>query len=428
MRSSWFRAGIPALLAVVLVAGSVFGGLASSTNQSSSFFKEIPYNKSAIEADDFLKEFKTVIIDPMAFKKAADSGVVSLELFGRGLKILLTPVKVQSENAVIIIENESGKFIEEAPPLYTYRGKVEGIKNSRVIFTVSGDVVVGMIELGDEYFVVDQTNKKYNGRVVHIIYSSEMVRDKTNATAIPLNDDVISHINLKTVDLMVENTLTETLSTTTVDLLAGYDTEFKNAFSNPTAEIASMIASVNDAYAPAGVQLSIKSYRYYSNIPNGDCGNVLGNFFDRASSDRDSTKSDLAFLFSGKNFNGQVVGCSYGYCGGSAWCGFATAQMVSEPGTSYTASFKDRCILIAHETGHNFDAGHQDNTDPNYARAYHWKYIIWDRYTALWTPFMGTGWIGGMQLEFSDRNNHGDSTHDNIRRISETKTTIAGYR
>ncbi len=41
---------------------------------------------------------------------------------------------------------------------------------------------------------------------------------------------------------------------------------------------------------------------------------------------------------------------------------------------------------------------------------------------------MGTGWIGGMQLEFSDRNNHGDSTHDNIRRISETKTTVAGYR
>ncbi len=427
MKSRWIKVVLPALLTMLLV-GSVFAGLASSTNQSSSFFKEIPYNKSAIEASDFLKEFKTVIIDPMTFKKAADSGAVSIKLLGREFEIQLMPVKVQSENAVIIIENQSGKFIMEAPPLYTYKGKVEGIKNSRVIFTVSSDVVVGMIELGDKYYVIDQTNKKYNGRVVHIIYSSEMLRDKTNATPMPLDGDVISHINLKTVDSTVENTLPGTLSTTTVDLLAGYDTEFKDEFSNPTAEIASMIASVNDAYAPAGVQLSIKSYRYYSNIPNGDCGNVLGSFFGRASSDRDSTKSDLAFLFSGKNFDGQAGGCSYGYCGGSAWCGFATAQMVAEPRTRYTASFKDRCIVTAHETGHNFDAGHQDNTDPNYARAYHWKYIIWDRYTALWTPFMGTGWIGGMQLEFSDRNNHGDSTHDNIRRISETKTTVAGYR
>lgn len=202
-----------------------------------------------------------------------------------------------------------------------------------------------------------------------------MLRDITNATPVPLDGDAMSHINLKTVNSTVEDTLSGTLSATTIDLLAGYDTEFKNEFSNPTAEIASMIASINDAYAPAGVQLSIKSYRYYSNIPNGDCGSVLGSFFGRASSDRDSTKSDLAFLFSGKNFDGQAGGCSYGYCGGSAWCGFAGAQMIAEPGTRYTASFRDRCILTAHETGHNFDAGHQDNTNPNYARAYHWKYI-----------------------------------------------------
>ena len=61
----------------------------------------------------------------------------------------LMPVKVQSENAVIITENESGKFTVEPPPLYTYKGKVEGIKNSRVTFTVSSDVVIGVIELGE---------------------------------------------------------------------------------------------------------------------------------------------------------------------------------------------------------------------------------------------------------------------------------------
>ncbi len=430
MRKSWLKFGISTLLAVMIVGGVFSGSIASNTGGNSHFFKKISYNKSTLNAANYLKGFETVTVNQIAFKKAADRGIVNIELFGKRFEMELHPTRIQSKDAVIIIENKSGKFKEKAPPVYTYRGKVKGIKDSRVTFTVSNDVVLGMIDIGNEYFVIDQTNRKYNGKVVHIVYTSNMIKKRK---ILEYNTDGIIRLKLSnssTLSKIKSSVLnTDISSSTTVNLLAAYDTEFKNKFSNPTAEISSMIDSVNAPFSPADVTLHINDYKYYYNIQNSDACTVLYNFRASASGDRDSTNSDLAFLFSGKEFNGNGIGCAYEY-DGNPNSGYGVAQMVSAgSGTSYEGSYNGRTILTAHEIGHNFGAGHEDNTNPNYARAYHWKYLyIWNRYTAMWSPFMGIGLVGGMQLEFSNRNNHGDSTHDNIRRISETKDTIARFQ
>lgn len=85
-----------------------------------------------------------------------------------------------------------------------------------------------------------------------------------------------------------------------------------------------------------------------------------------------------------------------------------------------------RYIQSAHEIGHNFGADHENSSSsPTWARAYHWvEWLIFNKYTAMWSLWQGNAG----QMEYSNRNNHGDSTHDNIQRIRDTRATVAGYQ
>ncbi len=414
------KIGVVALL-LLLMSGGV---LASGNNQNS--LEKVDFNKSTLEISEILDNFETVTANPVVFKNSADNGSVKIGLLEKELDIELHQVPVQSNDAEIIIDNNSGSYAIKAPKVYTYKGKVIGVSNSSALFTVSDDVLIGKIEVAGTSYIIEQTNKKDNGRVVHVVYTSDAIKKRN--ISVYNTDGVVRQAPLGTLPSFEAPISSGTLTTTTVDLLASYDTEFQNTFSNPTAEISNMINSVNNAYSPTGVTLNIKSYKYYSNIQNSDACTVRSNFASTASGDRDSTRSDLAFLFSGKEFTTDDIGCAWQYNG---WSGgaYAVAQMVSAGiFTSYGGSYDDRTIVTAHEIGHLFGADHQ-NSNQAYAKAYSWD-AGWLRtdYTALWTPYMGIFYPYYMQLEFSNANNHGDSTHDNARRISETKATVAGFR
>lgn len=314
----------------------------------------------------------------------------------------------------------------EAPKMYTYRGKVIGESNSNALFTVADDVLLGKIDIAVTSYIIEQTNKKHNGKVVHVVYTSDAIKKRN--ISIYSTDEVVRENPMKSSSSLEASISLGTLTATTADLLASYDTEFQNTFSNPTAEISNMVSSVNNAYSPASVTLNIKSYKYYSNIQNSDACTVRSSFASTASGDRDSTSSDLAFLFSGKEFTGDNIGCANQYSGSSSAV-YGVAQMVSAGlFSTYGGSYTDRTILTAHETGHIFGADHQ-NSGHAYANAYSWDAGWWRTYyTAMWTPYKGQSYPDYMQLEFSSANNHGDSTRDNIRRISETKATVAGFR
>ena len=75
-------------------------------------------------------------------------------------------------------------------------------------------------------------------------------------------------------------------------------------------------------------------------------------------------------------------------------------------------------VVTIHELGHNFDADHEDAG--GYNQAYRW----WRGYchhTVMWSGYT----VSGSEYEFSSDDYHGDSTHDDARRISETKGVVA---
>jgi len=257
---------------------------------------------------------------------------------------------------------------------------------------------------------------KDNNKVVHVVYSSDAIK---KGKILVYNTDVVvgDKKDLPTRSLKQTQIATLLLSTPTVNVMTCYDSEFASLFSNPTAEIQNMMSTVASAFSPGNMNLNIKAYRYYTNIANGNAQTVLNNFVTAAANDRDSTNSDLAILFTGKEITDDNIGIANSYNGNSGQA-YSVAQMVSAGLlASYQATSSQRKSVTAHEFGHNFGAAHNEGYD---------YYVLGSHYyTAMWTPFQAGS---AMKTEFSNLNNHGDSSHNNILHILTNKNTIAGFQ
>ncbi|AKB56448.1 hypothetical protein A9239_17030 [Methanosarcina sp. A14] len=380
-----------------------------------------------------ITKYDLLLMNPELFKKDADLGKMTIQLIGQNFELQLEPGIWVSKGDKEIIKNETGIYEIDMPEVYNYYGSVVGIPESKVRFTVSDDAVLGWIEVKDVKYIISQAGwMEENGekKVLHVVYRNT---DKVISGVPPASDDVAYESN-NTVDVYSKSETFKTqspssiLSTTTVTLLSAYDTEFKNEFASPGTEIYNMMADVNSAYGVSdiGVNFDADYYYYDSDLSSTRSDLLLGEFRSENSALRDSANCDLAFLFSGKCFSDSAIGRSYVYSGLSN-AAYGVAQMVDEPGTTYDGTFDDRCSVVSHELGHNFGADRQDSSHA-YAKAYSWSYLGFTRYSIMYTPYKGIGSIGGMQLEFSSDTNHGDATHDNARRISETKSTIANFQ
>lgn len=181
----------------------------------------------------------------------------------------------------------------------------------------------------------------------------------------------------------------------------------------------------------------IRGFVWDSTLSSTNKDTLLTQLANSERSNRDSTSSDLVFLFTGRNLDGNAIGNAVEYSNGvQELSAYSLAEMVNTGETTYTASSTQRPVLIAHELGHNFGGMHEYLESglggypyyvPSYARAtwYFQAPYVEYRKTALIAPFYGDS----MVLEFSSPvTGHGDTSHDNARRISEVKSAVAAYR
>jgi hypothetical protein len=102
----------------------------------------------------------------------------------------------------------------------------------------------------------------------------------------------------------------------------------------------------------------------------------------------------------------------------------------------YSGSPQGRASVSLHEIGHIFDATHEDITrppnEPQYTHATWYLDGLSVHQTVMWHSYFEQA----NTMEFSSNSSpycgssvvcHGDSTHDNARRISETRDTVAMY-
>jgi len=383
------------------------------------------------------QEYELVTVNPSLFAADAGSGrPVAVDILGKEYLLDLKPVPAPiAEGAKCIVINESGTFTADSPRIQCYSGTFTGDPESYAFFTVDNEVILGTIRHGNNSYTIEQVGTtEVDGvrKVVHAVYNGSSVIDVMSPFAydlqVPVSREEVEKLERSEKKLRSQNPQSDPQSVTTVTLCTAHDWQFRNVFPSPNSEMANTIAQVNSAFSPSdiGVEFQINAFC--------DIGTVLGSttnphdllqaFGEDIRPERDSFHGDIAVLFTGKELDGDTIGITYDVPGSSGHA-YVVVQMV-DAGSTYQATLSQRCVNTAHEIGHVFGGQHQDATSsPGYARAYHWKdWGIWDRYTAIWTPFMGDE----AMLEFSSDTNHGDASHDNARRIYELKGTVAGYR
>jgi hypothetical protein len=386
-----------------------------------------------------VSEYNLVTVNSEAFINDADTTKhVTFNIMDKEYQIYLKSVSTPiDKNVKIVIKTPNGEKSTDLPKIKTYSGEIIGDEKGTALFTVSDNVLLGKISIGNKTYYIDQCGISENGKIIHILYNSanEIKSGSPRTFDIVIRDEISrkSTTEIPYADISSNSTRRETLQTrpqsttrslTSIGLLAVYDTQFSNSYPNPTAEISNMISQVNNAFAPADVSLSITGYYQDSTLTGTIAYPLLCDFRTNYQDERDQTNSDLAFLFTGKQL-GNDVGGAFQYSNGNPSNAYALAQMVSDGGV-FSGSSYQREVLITHEIGHNFGADHENSSSsPTWARAYHWvDWLIYNKYTAMWSLWQGNDG----QIEFSNSNNHGDSTHNNIQRIRDTKATVAAYQ
>jgi hypothetical protein len=256
---------------------------------------------------------------------------------------------------------------------------------------------------------------------LHIVYSSKDTKLPTKYAKID-NGQVRLPNQTSTEEIRDLEALVRG-STTPIELLVATDNKFYEDEDDWEATAQSIISEANNQFNRDDMDLHLfvvdydESKRHnLSNDPDIKSKplDTFKNHFP--SSYLDGKSADLAIYLGGYDADGKTIGCSYAYPNGRhAW-----AQMVSDWLHGYDGSSHGRRTITIHELGHNFDADHEDVGGYNQAYRWWWGYyhrtVMWSRYTVI-----------GSEYEFSSDDYHGDSTHDNARRISETKGIVANY-
>jgi Reprolysin family propeptide. len=406
------------LTLALLVSTLVLSGTALAMDSSSDILENISYNKNSLRFAKIVDDFETTTANPEAFLKDVADGKVKLKLLGKEFDLELENTHVVSDDAKVLIENETGTYTIPATKINTYRGKVIGEENSSAGFAVSNEALIGHIKVGNIYYAIELTNKTVDGKSILAVYSSDAVKvDKNSKIAFCGVEEQPSLEDLPNIKETNAHTI---LATTYVDLLPAYDQDFKNLYGSDSAsqlEISNRINDAKSAYSPASVEFSITNYKKYGSLSSGTGVQILDFFKSDIPSYRDITNSDLAILFYGKDLTDNVIGRSTTYTGSSDQA-YSIVQMVENPGTTYHATADGKSTLIAHELGHNFAATHNE--------AYSWTESGTQVYSAMNATWMGDSL---MKRRFSSNDGiHGDSTHNNIQHVQSTKSTVAGFR
>lgn len=405
------------LTLALLVSTLILPGTALAMDSKSDILENVSCDKDSLRLAKVVDDFETATANPEVFLEDVTDRKVKLKLLEKEFNLELENTHVVSDDAKVLIENETGTYTIPAAKINTYRGKVIGEENSSAGFAVSNEALIGHIKLENIYYAIELTNKTVDGKPIIVIYSSDDVKKNENEEIDYC--EVEEQPFLEDLSNTKETNAYNILTTYTISLLPAYDQDFKNLYGSDSAsqlEISNRINDAESAYSPASVEFSITNYKKYGYLSSGTGEEILNFFKSDIPPYRDITNSDLAILFYGKDLTDSVIGRSTTYTGSSTQA-YSIVQMVDSPG-SYDATANGKSTLIAHELGHNFAATHNE--------AYFWTESGTQVYSTMYASWFGDSL---MKRRFSSNDGiHGDSTHNNIQHITSTKSTVAGFQ
>jgi hypothetical protein len=110
------------------------------------------FDRRSLEVPVTCEDFEAVIVNPQRFRESASNGTVNLSLMGNNFELKLKETSTLNSQT-------------------TYAGYIVGKPQSSAVFAVGNDTIDGFINV-DFYtlsYGVTATDKKYDGKVVHLI-------------------------------------------------------------------------------------------------------------------------------------------------------------------------------------------------------------------------------------------------------------------
>ncbi len=166
------RFKILATATLILLGIVVFSAYSGSNNKSTQDDKEDIIQKIGVNNSNFFEVsedwdgFEAVVINTDKLRKDVDKGNVTLKLMGENFKIRIQDVSRKS--------GENGYY-------YYYTGHITGSKEGRSDLYVEGDYLGGSVEPGEPWNVtynIAHTDKRYNGKIVHVIFMQDWEKEK----------------------------------------------------------------------------------------------------------------------------------------------------------------------------------------------------------------------------------------------------------
>lgn len=322
---------------------------------------EVPARSVQVVLERMFYDYDVVELPLAALNQQAKAqGRLALLLRNRVYQLELAPndLRAAGYREVLIV---GGATVEHSPgPVVTFAGRVAGDPESIVRVTAARRMFTGYIRTGDEWIFIDPLREYVPGAPARlaVVYREADVRpdasgqcglEHLSKTGRAFGLDSIggkSHTTLRRLDIATEG-----------------DGEYYQRYGvGGFDRIAAIINGVDGIFRnQINLFLQITFQQLWTDpsidpYTSTDSSAILTAFKDWWNANRTSVNRDLAHLFSGKAFAGNIIGRAY------------LTVLCNNPTLSYGIS-QDieplflRVELTAHELGHNLSATH-DNQSP----------------------------------------------------------------
>ena len=320
---------------------------------------------ATVEVPSTIKVYSLVEINPAEIKESINAGKsVNISFSGEQFELKLVLNNMRSADYKAYIKDDDGVHEIEPPEPATYKGKVVGDLNSTVRLTITQNWVRGYVSSDKGWYFIEPLNgykKTESGdNITHFTYKTtdtEFEIDFGDDVILISEDDSLS--NMSTIDSLP---VTSRLTTLYADIICDGDVEFYNIDPSSWAtRQATVINNVEGIYdSQMDIEFNIVGQETWGSggpLASTDAGTLLNQL--RTYWLTRSDQRDLVHLFSGKYLDGTTLGTAWqpgiGISGDYA---YSLTQHRSKPIINYWANEHQKTVIVAHETGHNFNGDH----------------------------------------------------------------------
>lgn len=289
---------------------------------------------------------------------------LDVNIDGQMLTLDFFPHSLRADDFVLEVVGENGAKQAIAPPAETtYRGEIRGLPGSYTSASLDGGRLIAMIQRpGLPTMWIDPS--PLGPATSHVLYSSLDAKDLGKQCGVP-NDLAIPMPALR--QMAPPAGSPDAFLICEIGIDSDFEMYQKNSSNITTTfnDISNVMNNVSTIYKnDANVDfrithLIIRTAAAGQPYTSTNANTLLDQFDAEWSTNNTGIRRDTAHLFTGKSMAGNVIGLAYL----NAICSASIGYGLSE--SRFTLNATSRAALTAHELGHNFSAGHCDQSPTN---------------------------------------------------------------